>query len=222
MGKESCIYCQKNKATSRDHVISKGLFPDNYKIKNPITVPACQDCNQGFSLNEEYFRTFLSNFHENSPEAKSLFDSKVTRSLKRSPKLVNKIAERMELVHAYTKEKEYIGIKTKISITPEDWERHFKVLDKYVKGLFYHEFKQPLPPDYQIRHKWGDKEKFHKAFAPNILKWNRDNEKILLYGYNYVPETMQSIWSLVFFNTICFQSFALKFEDFKRIDKTKN
>ncbi|MCX6796541.1 MAG: hypothetical protein NTW06_03525, partial [Candidatus Falkowbacteria bacterium] len=63
MGKKNkmtkCVYCGEEKQTTRDHVISRNLFPESYKQKNPIIVPSCAECNKGFSLDEEYFRNFV-------------------------------------------------------------------------------------------------------------------------------------------------------------------
>ena len=66
-----CIYCGR-RANSRDHVPPKCLlerpFPENLS-----TVPACQECNRGFALDEEYFRVVLA-----STSTKPLLEVKVT------------------------------------------------------------------------------------------------------------------------------------------------
>ena len=52
-----CIYCGLV-ADTRDHVPSKVFLDRPYPL-NLRTVDACHGCNQGFSLDEEYFATIL-------------------------------------------------------------------------------------------------------------------------------------------------------------------
>jgi len=49
----SCIYCGAQTET-RDHCPSRVLLDEPYPENLPV-VPACLDCNGGFSLDEEYF-----------------------------------------------------------------------------------------------------------------------------------------------------------------------
>jgi len=52
-----CIYCG-NKPDSRDHVPSK-VFLDRPFPENLPVVAACTECNQNFSLDEEYVACLL-------------------------------------------------------------------------------------------------------------------------------------------------------------------
>lgn len=57
-GKSSgCIYCSKP-ARTREHVPSKTLLIEPFPENLP-TIPACFECNNGFSADEEYFICFL-------------------------------------------------------------------------------------------------------------------------------------------------------------------
>lgn len=57
-GKSSgCIYCGKPAGT-REHVPSKSLLIEPFPENLP-TIPACFECNNGFSADEEYFICFL-------------------------------------------------------------------------------------------------------------------------------------------------------------------
>ena len=49
-----CIYCQKNEATTVDHVPPKAMFPKP-RPANLITVPCCDPCNKSFKNDDEYF-----------------------------------------------------------------------------------------------------------------------------------------------------------------------
>lgn len=52
-----CLYCGA-KAETREHVPSKTLLEEPYPENLP-TIPACFKCNNGFSLDEQYFACFL-------------------------------------------------------------------------------------------------------------------------------------------------------------------
>lgn len=55
--KNGCIYCGKP-ATTREHVPSKAFLTKPYP-ENMATVPACFECNNGFSDDEKYVSCFL-------------------------------------------------------------------------------------------------------------------------------------------------------------------
>jgi hypothetical protein len=214
-----CVYCGERKETTRDHVISKNLFTSSYKKKNVITVPCCEECNKGFSLDEEYFRFFLSGSGlEHSQQANELFSTKVKRCVQRRPQIVSKLLNQMRLIDGYTKSGIYIGKKTRFSITDEDWKRYCNVLDKYIKGLFFHEFKQILPLGHSIVHFLGTEEMIEN-FAST--RGNIDNQEIYAYVYSYVPNTYESIWVIEFFRSIFFVSFVARDQTLERLNKSK-
>ena len=49
-----CIYCQKNEATTDDHITLSGMYAEPLP-SNLITVPACLACNREFMKDDEYF-----------------------------------------------------------------------------------------------------------------------------------------------------------------------
>lgn len=51
--KLKCLYCGESSKT-KDHVPSKNLLEKPYP-KNLMTIPACDNCNKSYSLDEEYF-----------------------------------------------------------------------------------------------------------------------------------------------------------------------
>ena len=54
---KGCIYCGKP-ATTREHVPSKAFLIEPYP-ESLATIPACFECNNGFSSDEEYISCFL-------------------------------------------------------------------------------------------------------------------------------------------------------------------
>lgn len=172
-----------------------------------IVAPGCAVCNKGFSLDEEYFRIFLAGLAlEHSQHAIDLFFTKVKRSIRRRPQIGFKVTSRMELVDFFTKSGIYLGKKTKIQVPDEDWERYSNVLDKYIKGLFYNEFRTILPYEYRIKHFIGN-ENYLSEFKL-INKWNFDNKEIFFYGYSYIVNTYTSIWITIFYDLPFFVSFV--------------
>lgn len=86
---EGCAYCGGVPDTV-DHVPSKVLLDDPLPGNLPV-VPACLDCNRGFSLDEEYFACFLECVLMGTTEPERL-RQKIQRALQHSPKLREQIA----------------------------------------------------------------------------------------------------------------------------------
>ena len=220
--KGQCVYCLEYKEITRDHAISKCLFPEKYEKTNPIIVSSCEKCNKGFSKDEEYFRLFLGNFSmEHSKEANSLFNTKIKRSIERRPQIGHKAMSNMELVDYYTKRGIYLGKKTKVNLPDKDWSRYHNVLDKYIKGLFYHEFNVPISSNYRMKHILGEKSDAHLSIIKHLNNWNRDNEEVFVYAYSNVPDSYSSIWLSIYYNTIFFITFVFTNEDYKKCKKLK-
>ena len=188
-------------------MISSSLFPNSYEKKNVITAPSCLKCNKGYSLDEEYFRIFVCGAGlEHSQQAVDLFFSKVRRCIQRKPHIISDMYKRMDLVDLYTKGGIYLGKKTRIIISDQDWERYCNVLDKYIKGLFFHEFRRILPVDHKIHHSRVDPQELQESEYTRLMNWNLDNQKIFIYGYAYVPDTNYSVWVTAFYKSKFFLS----------------
>ncbi len=213
-----CVYCGEEKEVTRDHVISSCLFPEKYVKKNMIVAPGCAVCNKGFSLDEEYFRIFITGLAlEHSRHASELFFTKVKRSIKRRLQIGSKVKRRMKLVDLFTKGGIYLGKRTKIDVPDEDWERYYNVLDKYIKGLFYYEFKTILPVDYKIKHSFEfENEDLFARLNQKMNQWNLDNKEILAYGFTYIPNSYTSIWVTIFYDSRFFVSFVGTEQDFTK------
>ena len=203
-----CVYCGLEKEVTDDHVISRNLFPKSHKKKNVIIAPSCWKCNNGFSKDEEYFRNFVLGLTVGySQNANALFSTKMMRSLNRRPPIAYKTMNQIEAIHLYTNNGKYMGVKRRIHLTEDDWKRYFNVLNKYIKGLFVHEFETVLSSDYRIMHRLGSKRMLgHFGY---ITKWNKDNKDIFIYGYNREKDTPRSFWITTFYDTVFFESFIL-------------
>jgi hypothetical protein len=223
---EQCIYCGAQEKITREHVIPRGIFPKGHKIKNPIIVSACHDCNNKYSSDEEFFRNFITMIGSDySPHADHLLNTTVKRSIHRMPNIGRRMTSLMEEVRLFSPHGIYLGWRTKINIPPEDWERYHKVLSKIVKGLFYHETKRIIPEDYCIRHFWGQVDngikinKDYLAILNALPKWNKDNHPIFAYSYGVINDKPLSVWATFYYDSIFFLSFIVTEELAKNLDR---
>lgn len=130
-----CVYCG-NAATTRDHVPPKGIFLEP-RPHNLITVPACNECNGGFSEDDEKFRNYVSfavsadNKFSATNEQRRLLDQSAMRGMRRSPK---KAPAPAGLVNILTQEGKRQLLTGKISRDVIE-----RVAARIVKAFYFHE-----------------------------------------------------------------------------------
>lgn len=123
-----CIFCGKA-AFTQDHIPTKSLLEKPYP-PNLFTVPSCKNCNQSFSLDEEYFLNVLVEITTNPVLlAKKQINGNVYRARQRSPKLNQRIQNAL-----------VSGDDGIIYFNPE-YERIEKVIEKNALGLYYKKYK---------------------------------------------------------------------------------
>jgi hypothetical protein len=210
METDNCIFCGKAAGT-REHIPAKHFFkgtPD----RNLLTVPSCNSCNRGFQQDEDFFRQFyVSMLMDRSPQARQLMENEISRSITRAPALGQQMFSQMALVDHY-KAGVYLGQKTAYEVSTLDRERINRVVDKIVKGLFYHEFGQTLPKDWIVQIIWINPKSEKELKLDDLaqtLKWNVIKEDTFAYGVDYVPNSYQSIWILDFFKIPLFYILVL-------------
>jgi hypothetical protein len=145
--KGQCIYCGITTKLTKDHVIPKGLFVRPYP-SNLITVPACSDCNEAKSKNDDFLRDFLicDAFASNSPIAQSIFDEKMTRSITRNSSQFSRIAmSEARYEPLLTRAGIYLGTFPTIPIDEERIKNIFSVI---VRGLYYDARHKRIPDNY--------------------------------------------------------------------------
>lgn len=84
-----CVYCGA-KPETRDHVPSKVLLDKPYPEDLPV-VGACKECNENFSLDEQYVACFLECVRCGTVEPSGLQRPKIKRILTENPKLKDRI-----------------------------------------------------------------------------------------------------------------------------------
>lgn len=140
-----CVLCANRPATTRDHVPPKGLFK-GLKIQL-ITVPACSNCNNGSSSDDEDLRFFISaQIGKQSSGSARLWDDGAHKSIKRKTKL-------REAVMASAREIETLDSKgnSVIRFAFEAPKRIYQtVFERTTRGLFFFHTGQILPPSTRV------------------------------------------------------------------------
>ena len=100
LGSVDCIPCLGENHSgrySRDHIPTRALLNPPYP-ENLMDVGMCQECNSGFSKDEEYFAAFLASVISGSTEPDPLQFPTASRILAHNPRLRSRIdaARRVE------------------------------------------------------------------------------------------------------------------------------
>ncbi len=85
----NCVHCGGSTET-RDHCPSRILLDEPYPAHLPV-LPACADCNAGFSLDEEYFACLVEVASTGGPE--KVKRPKVARILEQKPALAERLRQ---------------------------------------------------------------------------------------------------------------------------------
>jgi hypothetical protein len=128
-----CVYCGGPPDTV-DHVPPKVLLDDPLPSNLP-GVDACSACNQGFSLDEEYFACLLECVLSGTADPVGVQREKVRRALARNPRLASRLEASKKTDH-----------EGRLAWQPES-ERVRKVVLKPARGHAAYELSQPQLDD---------------------------------------------------------------------------
>lgn len=123
-----CIFCW-NKTETRDHIPSK-IFLDKPYPNNLPVVPACEQCNHSFSLDEEYLACLIECAKNGSIDPMSTKRWKIRNILRKKPRLTERLKQAMSIKG------------DSISFSVEDARVHNVVL-KLAKGHSVYEYNEP-------------------------------------------------------------------------------
>lgn len=114
-----CVYCTGPEET-RDHVPSKCLLEPRYPPNLPV-VGCCDNCNQNFSKDEQYFVCFIESVLCGSTDPEKIGRPSVAKIMRKSPALRARI------------EKSRIEVNDQVAFVPET-ERINNVMLKLARG----------------------------------------------------------------------------------------
>lgn len=141
-----CVYCGKTAMLTPDHVPPKSLFLSP-RPSNLITVPSCTNCNGGASKDDEYFKNaiILRDDVAIHPDVPQLL-KEVMASLRR-PEQENftcAFLQKMTPVNLTTRTGLFVG---RTMVMDVSGRRIRRVLNRTIRGLYYHERRERLPTD---------------------------------------------------------------------------
>lgn len=146
----NCVYCGISEATTEDHVVAEGFFP----VAPPegyIKVPACEPCNNGFSRDEEYFITAILGEGTFGSAAALAVVERLKESHRTGRRsrigLGVRLRDAVERVDVMSSTGLFLGTAPAIRL---EIERANRVLEKIVRGLFFHEFGGRLDDDVKV------------------------------------------------------------------------
>lgn len=132
-----CVLCGIREATTADHVPPKNIFPKP-RPGDLITVPACLKCNNEGSKHDEEFRVALSLQLGIEIEAtQKLWKAGALRSLMHNQRLANALGRNSWEVDIRSPQGIYLGKRRAVAIPVRP---HNAVLDRTVRGLYFHHF----------------------------------------------------------------------------------
>lgn len=147
-----CVYCGRILPITKDHVPPRSLFASTRRY-NLIKVPSCKEChgeNKQVSQDDEYFRLMLTLRHDvaDHPDAKEILPT-VMRSLEKPDKIGfrNSLLKNLQKRDLMSRGGLYLGKAATLNV---DLNRIYRVLERVIKGLFYHEKGYRLPDNYMV------------------------------------------------------------------------
>lgn len=173
-----CVYCGGGTGT-RDHVPSRVLLDEPFPSNLPV-VPACQECNEAFSLDEEYLACLLECVMSGSASIEDIERDKVRRILIRKPTLAARLDQAKQENNGHT-------------IFRVEEERAKNVLLKLARGHAAYELNEPHfdePSDVLIRPilmmSTEERELFEEVPSPCFTGWpevgSRAMQRLLIVG----------------------------------------
>jgi hypothetical protein len=144
-----CVYCGSFGPLHMDHVPPENLF-EPHAGSNLITVPCCRSCNSAASKDDQYFLVFIG-LREGAklkPEHDRIWQ-KVRRTLKRkeASKFRQNVTSKIRFVNPVTATG--IILPPALSV-PTDGLRVAETVNRFVKGLYFHEKRTRLPDTHLV------------------------------------------------------------------------
>lgn len=144
-----CVYCGNENGITKDHIPPKALFAKP-RPHDLITVPACEKCNSGFNLDDDYFKTMhlLRRESAGNDDVKRLLP-KLYKSMKhvKASSFSRRFQKSISLVEEQSRFGLYLGKSAAFTISNE---RFSNTIERCIYGLHYFHFNQPLYEGYKV------------------------------------------------------------------------
>lgn len=193
---ESCAICGERRECTRDHIPPKSIFlpprPDNL-----VTVPACKDCNNGSSKDDDSFKMYLALHVAMHTKKGEKFFKTALRTFRHNTRLRSRIFQTLKPRDFKTPGGVFLGSGATVLW---DSEIHNKIIEKTVRGLYHHHYGKILGNKADIYVYW------HRSFPQHlnqyIVNTNWMGEGEFLYIHTDVEDSpLSSIWIFQFYNS---------------------
>jgi hypothetical protein len=184
-------------ATTFDHLPPACLFPKP-RPNDLVTVPACFNCNNAASKDDEAFRVFLSlQIGMETPTIHSLWKDGALRTLQHNARLKQRVVDQSWQVDLRTPAGIFLGKRRVIRVPVHT---HNAVIDRIVRGLYFHHFGEVL----------GNRVACHvrplKNVSPetipiwNLMSFSSVGEDAFAYRYGRSDDSkLDSLWIMLFY-----------------------
>ncbi len=211
----TCAFCGITGHVTDDHIPPQSLFPSS-KPSELLFVPGCSTCNQGWTKDDEFFKTVvtLSEHSDNSSNANAARASSLRALNRPNAKGFSKMLL-SKTFHANVFTPGGVFVERRMGINV-DKERIDRVVSKIVRGLFYKYSGRLLGMDYDVSVdtnetlERADPETFRDMQEQLIDPLSACQEFSAASGdfkfrYNIPTSTINaSVWALVFYSRLPF------------------
>ena len=188
-----CVYCGEHSGHTRDHVPPKGIFFTPLE-SSLITVPACEQCNSGFSALDTKFKEWLAfSLGTQTDNRLRYWNEKLLPMLQKNNRRQAELIAAMKPAHLLFPEH---NVPKDMHALPFEASTQRQMIRRLVKGLWFKEFQEILPP--------------HVAIQPLLLEsfdgleeafmkctWKQIGEQFS-YGYGVAEDQPASCWFFTF------------------------
>jgi hypothetical protein len=203
--KRLCYLCAKPGADTKDHIPPRDIFPVQ-PTGQLITVPAHYDCNHSFHKEDELFRNLITVASTRTPEGYRAWKEQVIPSWQNNPGAKKDLQKRLTSV--WIKDAVSGGLLRSPAMK-QDVELVQRQIDRWTRGLFYHKFKEPMPPSWKVTgEKLNPPEVSLIPFLNELAKegvhpmWVHVEPNVFSYAYIISEEGRHVGFAIfVFFNT---------------------
>lgn len=214
--KPKCIYCGIGAGTTKDHVPPKNLF--SIPRPNLVTVPCCERCRQGQSLDDEYFVRAISISRQVGDNPAAAFAREAVHRAFTKPKKIGftrALLASMNEVSVHSPAGLYLGRATTYDV---DFMRLCNVIERTMRGLYFHEFSARLPDNARCVSYALDG--FAGADLENIGKirnlWQHAlsgkqgafGRNVFTYWVRRLDHPTASLWAFLVYNCVGFLAFT--------------
>jgi hypothetical protein len=199
-----CVYCGETKLLTRDHVISKCLFPAPLP-SFMVTVPACDACNSEKAKHDDYLRDMLvmDASASKSQAAQEILTGKVFRAADRNQSLAMRAAKsKGKIEPIYSPGGIYLGQGFSFPLEAERINRVFLLI---VRGLYYKIRKQRLPDDceFEVRRVFDFSEVWERLQQIGYNAYKLGDGVFTCIFIYAAEEPFLTQWWLWFYESIC-------------------